>query len=91
MERINRGDYIALVGSLLGKGEAVVLTGHRRAGKSCLLELLAAELSPKGNVIYIDMENPENAWKSRALTWKSIFLKNIWRFKELIVYLQRNW
>ena len=61
MERINRGDYIALVGSLLGKGEAVVLTGHRRAGKSCLLELLAAELSPKGNVIYIDMENPENA------------------------------
>ena len=61
MERINRGDYIALVGSLLGKGEAVVLTGHRRAGKSCLLELLAAKLSHKGNVIYIDMENPENA------------------------------
>ncbi len=61
MERINREDYIALVDSLLGKGEAVVLTGHRRAGKSCILELLAAELSPKGNVIYIDMENPENA------------------------------
>ena len=61
MERINRNDYIALVCSLLGKGEAVVLTGHRRAGKSCILELLAAELSEKGNVIYIDMENPENA------------------------------
>ncbi len=61
MERINRNDYIALVSSLLGKGEAVVLTGHRRAGKSCLLELLAAELSSKGHVIYIDMENPENA------------------------------
>ena len=61
MERINRGDYISLVGSLLGKGEAVVLTGHRRAGKSCILELLAAELSDKGNVIYIDMENLENA------------------------------
>ena len=61
MERINRNDYIVLVCSLLGKGEAVVLTGHRRAGKSCILELLAAELSPKGNVIYIDMENPENA------------------------------
>ena len=61
MERINRNDYIALVSSLLGKGEAVVLTGHRRAGKSCILELLAAELSSKGNVIYIDMENPENA------------------------------
>jgi len=61
MERINRNDYIALVVSLLGKGEAVVLTGHRRAGKSCILELLAAELSDRGNVIYIDMENPENA------------------------------
>lgn len=61
MERINRNDYIAQVSSLLGKGEAVVLTGHRRAGKSCILELLAAELSDKGNVIYIDMENPENA------------------------------
>ena len=32
MEIINRNDYIALVGSLLGKGDAVVLTGHRRAG-----------------------------------------------------------
>ena len=61
MERINRKDYIALVGSLLGKGEAVVLTGHRRAGKSCILEMLVTELSTKGNVIYIDMENPENA------------------------------
>ena len=36
---------------------AVVLTGHRRAGKSCILELLAAELSVEGNVIYIDMDN----------------------------------
>ena len=61
MERIKRNDYIAQVSSLLGKGEAVVLTGHRRAGKSCILELLAAELSDKGNVIYIDMENPVNA------------------------------
>ena len=61
MERIRRKDYMAQVSSLLGKGEAVVLTGHRRAGKSCILELLAAELSEKGNVIYIDMENPENA------------------------------
>jgi predicted AAA+ superfamily ATPase len=58
---IRRNDYIAQVSNLLGKGEAVVLTGHRRAGKSCILELLAAELSDKGNVIYIDMENPVNA------------------------------
>ena len=61
MERIKRDEYIATVNRLLGKGEAVVLTGHRRAGKSCILELLATELAPKGNVIYIDMENPENA------------------------------
>lgn len=50
-----------MVRSLMGKGEAVVLTGHRRAGKSCILELLAAELATDGHVIYIDMEDPENA------------------------------
>jgi len=32
MERIRRDDYTAQVSNLLGKGEAVVLTGHRRAG-----------------------------------------------------------
>ena len=84
MERINRGDYIALVGSLLGKGEAVVLTGHKRAGKSCLLELLAAELSHKGNVIYIDMENPENA----DLT---TFRELSERIKEAVVEGRRNY
>ncbi len=61
MERIKREDYILQVRSLLGKGEAVVLTGHRRAGKSCILELLSDELSDAGNVIYIDMEDPANA------------------------------
>ena len=61
MERINRDEYIVLVNSLLGKGEAVVLTGHRRAGKSCILELLAADLVAEGHVIYIDMEDPANA------------------------------
>jgi predicted AAA+ superfamily ATPase len=61
MERIKRDDYLKLLFSYLGKGEAVVLTGHRRAGKSCILELLASELSVEGNVIYIDMEDPENA------------------------------
>lgn len=43
---------IAQVSSLLGKGEAVVLTGHRRAGKSCILELLAAELSDNMSLDY---------------------------------------
>ena len=61
MERIRRNDYIAQVFNLLGKGEAVVLTGHRRAGKSCILELLSDELSADGHVIYIDMEDPANA------------------------------
>ena len=61
MERIRRNDYIAQVSSLLGKGEALVLTGHRRAGKSCILELLSDELSADGHVIYIDMEDPANA------------------------------
>ena len=61
MERTNRDDYIALACSLLGKGEAVVLTGHRRAGKSCILELLAQKLTAEGNVIYIDMEDPANS------------------------------
>ena len=61
MKRIRRNDYIAQVSSLLGKGEAVLLTGHRRAGKSCILELLSDELSADGHVIYIDMEDPANA------------------------------
>ena len=61
MERIKREEYLQRIHSYLGKGEAVVLTGHRRAGKSCILELLAAELSADGNVIYIDMEDPDNA------------------------------
>ena len=61
MERIKREYYLQRIYSYLGKGEAVVLTGHRRAGKSCILELLAAELSADGNVIYIDMEDPVNA------------------------------
>ena len=61
MERINRGEYLALVRGMLGKGEAVALTGHRRAGKSCILELLAADLAAEGHVIYIDMEDPSNA------------------------------
>ena len=61
MERINRGEYLALVRGMLGKGEAVVLTGHRRAGKSCILELLAADLAAEGHVMYIDMEDPSNA------------------------------
>ena len=31
MERIKREEYLQRIYSYLGKGEAVVLTGHRRA------------------------------------------------------------
>ncbi len=39
----------------------MVLTDHCRVGKSCILELLAAELATEGHVIYINMEDPANA------------------------------
>ncbi len=61
MEIRRREEYLQQVRGLLGKGEAVVLTGHRRAGKSCILEILSADLIMEGNVIYIDMEDPSNA------------------------------
>ena len=61
MEIRRREGYLKQVKNLLGRGEAVVLTGHRRAGKSCILELLKAELEEQGNVIFLDMEDPANA------------------------------
>lgn len=56
----DRLSYTNRIISLLGKGEAVVLTGHRRAGKSCILECLADKLKGSGNVMCLDMENPDN-------------------------------
>lgn len=61
MERINRTYYTQRIINLLGKGEVIVLTGHRRAGKSCILECLKDLLKSRGNVMYLDMENPDNA------------------------------
>lgn len=61
MQRVDRKIYTEHILSVLGKGEVVVLTGHRRAGKSCILECLADLLKNDGCVLYIDMENPENA------------------------------
>lgn len=61
MERIDRKQYTDHIFSLLGKGEVVVLTGHRRTGKSCILECLSNRLEKEGHVLYIDMENPDNA------------------------------
>lgn len=61
MEIINRKGYVDRIVAQLGKGEAVVLTGHRRAGKSCILESVAQRLKSNGHVIYLDMEDPDNA------------------------------
>lgn len=81
MERIDRKLYTDRILSLLGKGEVVVLTGHRRAGKSCILECLAANLRRNdGHVLYVDMENPDyaditdfeqlNAWIKKHISEK---------------------
>ena len=61
MERIDREEYNNRVVGLLGKGEVIVLTGHRRAGKSCILESISDILQKKGNVMFLDMENPDNS------------------------------
>lgn len=61
MERIDRKEYNNRVVGLLGKGEVIVLTGHRRAGKSCILERISDILQKKGNVMFLDMENPDNS------------------------------
>ena len=60
MKIINRVNYIQQVESLIGKGEAIVLTGHRRAGKSCVLESLTKRWKEFGNIIFIDLENPDH-------------------------------
>ena len=52
----------------------MVLTGHRRAGKSCILESIAQRMMSEGNVIYLDMEDPDNA--------------NITTFRELHEYIK---
>lgn len=61
MKITERNSYIKQVENLLGKGEAIVLTGHRRAGKSCILASLAERWKSLGNIIFIDMEDPDHA------------------------------
>lgn len=61
MEIINRELYDALISKQFGNGEIVVLTGHRRAGKSIVLESIARKYASEARVIYLDMENPQNA------------------------------
>lgn len=76
MEIIERKIYINQIVGQLGKGVAVVLTGHRRAGKSCVLESVAQRMTSEGNVIYLDMENPDNA--------------DITTFQQLHEYIKKN-
>ena len=76
MEIIERKEYVNRIIGQLGNGEAVVLTGHRRAGKSCILESIAKNLSSKGNVIYLDMEDPDHA--------------DITSFRELHEYIKKT-
>jgi predicted AAA+ superfamily ATPase len=61
MKITERNSYIKQVERLMGKGEAIVLTGHRRAGKSCILASLAERWKNLGNIIFIDMEDPDHA------------------------------
>lgn len=61
MERILRNKYTERIVNLLGKEEVIVLTGHRRAGKSCILECLKTLLVDKGKILYLDMEDPDNS------------------------------
>lgn len=61
MKITERNSYIKQVERLMGKGEAIVLTGHRRAGKSCILASLAERWKSLGNIIFIDMEDPDHA------------------------------
>ncbi len=61
MDTIFRNKYEDRILNLLGKGEVIVLTGHRRSGKSYILLNIKQKLSENGNVIFIDMENPDNA------------------------------
>ncbi len=60
MGLIERSVYTNHIINMLGKGVVVVLTGHRRAGKSCILENLGNLLRERGNVMFLDMEKPEN-------------------------------
>lgn len=56
MKIIERQLYTDKIKKWLGKNLAIVLTGQRRVGKSCLLRCLSEEMALDGNVIYIDKE-----------------------------------
>lgn len=59
MSIIIREKYESSVKRAMGKGNAIVLVGHRRAGKSIILKRLSTDFEMQGNVIFIDMEAPD--------------------------------
>ena len=56
MKIIERQRYTQEIIKWFGKNMAIVLTGQRRVGKSCILRHLSEKMSATGNVIYIDKE-----------------------------------
>lgn len=58
MEVISRKDYAERIDSWLGKGQIIVLVGHRRVGKSFVMKDFVArhKEDPGSNIIYIDKE-----------------------------------
>lgn len=56
MKIIERQYYTDEITKWLGKDLAIVLTGQRRVGKSCILKCLNEKFSKEGNVIFIDKE-----------------------------------
>lgn len=59
MSIIIREKYESSIKMAMGKSNAIVLVGHRRAGKSIILKRLSMDFEKRGNVIYIDMEDPD--------------------------------
>lgn len=62
MNIINRERYVAKVLDYLGKGLIIVLTGQRRAGKSCVLQCVARQCQERdntANIIFINKEYAE--------------------------------
>ncbi|MCL2304672.1 MAG: ATP-binding protein [Planctomycetaceae bacterium] len=61
----SRPDYLRKIKPFIDKPVVKVLTGMRRVGKSCLLELLQAELLASGidekRIVFLNLESMENA------------------------------
>ncbi|MCL2148942.1 MAG: ATP-binding protein [Methanomassiliicoccaceae archaeon] len=65
---VKRERYLSVLRPFKGNGNAKVVTGMRRCGKSSLLETFANSLRGDTNVISISMEHSENAEK-RPWRW----------------------